>query len=104
MSKTMGNINVEDARNKVSDIKVYGNGDLFTLLAKASSQREGWMKLTKAMPVTGGCVVQVTTQQRNPDGSYAVAEAITYVPGVVIYEDGKGNKYLGCAASASVPL
>jgi hypothetical protein len=39
-----------------------------------------------------GVVVQVTTQQRNPDGSYAVAEALTFVPKAVIYEkkDEKG--------------
>ena len=62
-------------------------GDQFKLLSKASSQREGWMKSTKAMQVPGGCVVQVTTQQRNPDGSYALAEAITFVPGVIIHVD-----------------
>jgi hypothetical protein len=39
------------------------------------------MKSTKAMEIPGsGCVVQVTTQQRNLDGSYSVAEALTYVP------------------------
>lgn len=44
------------------------------------------MKSTKAMQVPGGCVVQVTTQQKNPDGSYSVAEALTYVPGVKIVD------------------
>jgi len=29
------NINVEEAKAKVSDIKVFGNGDLFQLIAKA---------------------------------------------------------------------
>ena len=43
------------------------------------------MKSTKAMEIPEvGCVVQVTTQQRNPDGSYAVAEALTFVPGVEV--------------------
>ena len=37
--------------------------------------------------ITGnGVVLQVTTQQRNPDGSYAIAEALTYVPDVTLYE------------------
>jgi hypothetical protein len=37
--------------------------------------------------------VQVTTQQRNPDGSYAIAEAITFVPDVYIHTvtDENGN-------------
>ena len=42
------------------------------------------MKSTKVCNVFGGCIVQVTTQQKNPDGSYAVAEALTYVPNVQI--------------------
>lgn len=85
--KTLHNSDISGAHKNVPDIKVVGNGDLFQLLCKASSQREGWMKSTKAMQVPGGCVVQVTTQQRNPDGSYAVAEALTFVPGVVIVPD-----------------
>lgn len=81
--KTLHNSDVSGARQNVPDIKVVGNGDLFRLLSKASSESEGWMKSTKAMEIPGhGCVVQVTTQQRNPDGSYAVAEAITFVPDV----------------------
>ncbi len=79
--KTLGNTDVNGARKNVSDLVVFGDGDTFQLLCKASSQKEGWMKSTKVMNIPGGgCVVQVTTQQRNPDGSYAVAEALTYVP------------------------
>jgi len=63
-------------------LKVCGDGDTFRLLCKASSQEEGWMKSTKVCNVSNGCVIQVTTQQRNPDGSYAVAEALTYVPSI----------------------
>lgn len=85
--KTLGASDVNGARQNVPDIKIFGNGDTFKLICKASSQAEGWMKSTKAMEIAGvGCVVQVTTQQRNPDGSYAVAEALTFVPGVSIVE------------------
>ena len=95
MVKTLHNSTVSGARKNVKDIKVVGNGDMFRLLCKASSEAEGWMKSTKAMEVVGGCVVQVTTQQRNPDGSYVVAEALTYVPGVKIApDDGEGRKLM----------
>lgn len=90
--KTLHNSDVSGARKNVKDIKVVGDGDMFALLCKASSESEGWMKSTKAMQVVGGCLVQVTTQQRNPDGSYAVAEALSYVPGVRVFEDGNGRK------------
>lgn len=83
MEKSLGNTDQNGARKNVKDIVIFGE-DLFKLLSKASSRDEGWMKSTKAMEVTGGCVVQVTTQQRNPDGSYVVAEALTFVPGVQI--------------------
>ncbi len=72
--KTLFNADVSGAKVNVPDLIVVGNGDLFQLLCKASSQREGWLKSTKAMEVPGGCVVQVAAQQRNPDGSSTVAE------------------------------
>lgn len=92
--KTLKNSDISGARVNVKDIKVVGNGDLFQLLCKAYSEAEGWMKSTKAMEVSGGCVVQVTTQQRNPDGSYAVAEALTFVPNVGIVIDVNGGRKL----------
>lgn len=82
--KTLGNTCANGATKNVKDIIFWGNGDLFQLISKASSQNEGWMKSTKAMDVGVGVVVQVTTQQRNIDGSYSIAEAITFVPGVEI--------------------
>lgn len=88
--KTLGNTDVNGAAVNVSDLTVFGDGDTFKLICKASSQKEGWMKSTKACEIIGvGCIVQVTTQQRNPDGTYAVAEALTFVPGIRIQEDQK---------------
>ena len=85
--KTLGNTDSNGARKNVRDIQFFGNGDLFQLLGKASSESEGWMKSTKAMEIEGaGCVVQTTTQQRNPDGSYALTDAITFIPYVKIQE------------------
>ena len=83
LENTLKNTDQDKCRKNVPDVVVFG-GDLFKLLSKASSQDEGWMKSTKAMETTTGCVVQVTTQQRNPDGSYSVAEALTFVPGANI--------------------
>jgi hypothetical protein len=83
-AKNLGISEVKGAKENISDLIVYGDGDTFRLLCKASSEKQGWMKSTKVCNVINGCLVQVTTQQRNPDGSYAVAEAITYVPGVQI--------------------
>ena len=93
--KTLHNSQVSGARENVGDLKVVGNGDMFQLLCKASSLEEGWMKSTKAMYIPKvGCIVQVTTQQRNPDGSYSVAEALTFVPGVRILEDDNQGRRL----------
>ncbi len=73
---------VRGAKANISDLQVYGDGDTFALLCKASSQDQGWMKSTKVCNVQGGCIIQVTTQQKNPDGSYSLAEALTYAPNV----------------------
>lgn len=87
-------VSVEDAKAKVPDIKVVGNGNLFRLLCKASSVEQGWMKSTKGMQTASGVIVQVSTQQRNEDGSYAVAEALTFVPGATIVADDNGGAKL----------
>ena len=87
--KTLDNTNVEEAKKKVSDIQVFGNGDLFTLICKASSKEQGWMKSTKAMETPKGCVIQVSTQQGDN-----VAESVCFVPDVKILENEKG-RYLG---------
>ena len=92
--KTLYNSDISGTRQNVKDVKIVGNGDMFQLLCKASSQEEGWMKSTKACDVGDGCIVQVTTQQKNPDGSYAVAEALTYVPFVKIVDDENGGRKL----------
>ena len=90
--KTLGNTTASQAKDNVKDLVIWGDGNMFKLLSKASSEEEGWMKSTKAMEIPGvGCVVQVTTQQLNNDGvtlvnSQAVAEAVTFVPGVKIEE------------------
>ncbi len=88
--KTLENSDVSGTRVNVPDVKVFGNGDTFRLLCKASSKAEGWMKSAKAMQIDGvGCVVQVTTQQ----GDH-VAEALTFVPNVVIVDDEFGGRKL----------
>ena len=85
--KVLDNTNVEDVKVSTNDIKVFGNGDLFRLISKASTKSQGWMKSTKAMEIEDvGCVLQVTTQQGDN-----VAEALTFIPGVRISEDNDGN-------------
>lgn len=84
MTKTFNNSDINKAKEQVSDLEVFGEGDLWKLISKASSQQEQWMKSTKAMEIPGvGCLVQVTTQQGDN-----VAEAMCFVPGVGIVGDG----------------
>ena len=87
VQKSLHNTVSNPAKKNVSDLVIWGNGDSFKLLYKASSEREGWMKSTKALEIPhAGCVVQVTTQQRNEDGTYALAEAAVFVKGAKITE------------------
>lgn len=83
MAKTLKNTDADGASKNVKDIIFWGNGDTFKLISKASSEKEGWMKSTKAMQIDRvGCVIQVTTQQGDN-----IAEALSFVPGVMIYEE-----------------
>ncbi len=87
--KTLKNTTSSGATENVKDIKFWGNGDTFALISKAHSEKEGWMKSTKAMGIPNiGCVVQVTTQQGDN-----IAEAVCFVPGVRIHAstDKQGN-------------
>lgn len=79
VEKSLHNTTTNGARKNVKDIVFWGDGDSFKLISKASSEAEGWMKSTKAMQAGKDVVVQVTTQQRNIDGSYSLAEALTTV-------------------------
>jgi len=91
--KSLHNTTSNGAKKNVKDIKFWGDGDLFQLISKASSEAEGWMKSTKAMEIENiGCVVQVTTQQRNPDGSYAISDAVTFVPNATIISEINENE------------
>ena len=98
--KTLHNSTVSGARKNVSDLAVFGDGDTFKLISKASSKAECWMKSTKAMEIDGvGCVVQVTTQQGDN-----VAEALTFVPGVMIIDidrDKANGRKLVCSVLRS---
>lgn len=79
VEKSLHNTTANGAKKNVKDIVFWGDGDSFKLISKASSEAEGWMKSTKAMQAGKDVVVQVTTQQRNIDGSYSLAEALTTV-------------------------
>ena len=75
----------EDTKKNIDDAFIFGD-DCWKLITKFSSESRGTMKSTKAMQCGTDVVVQVTTQQRNPDGSYSIAEALTTVKNKKIEE------------------
>lgn len=100
----MKQYDITDAKGaaaNITDLKRWGDPDMWKLLAKASSDEGKWMKSTKAMEIPGiGCVIQVTTQQGDQ-----VAEALTFVPFASIIEtvDGNGDVYERRLAMPSMP-
>ena len=82
MTKTLDITDAKGATANIADLKRWGDVDAWKLIAKASSDAEGWMKSTKAMAIDGiGVVIQVTTQQGNN-----IAEALTFVPFATIVD------------------
>ncbi len=72
----------KDAKKVMPDLKTFGNGNLFKLIARESSEDEGWIKSTRVMNIERlGCALQVSTQLRDQ-----VAEAICFVPGAQVFE------------------
>lgn len=85
-SKTLDNIDIAIAKAKIPDLKVFGDGDTFRLICKASSEQEGWSKSCKAMEIPNcGCVINVSTQQIDANGCNSIAEALVFVPEVHIH-------------------
>lgn len=91
MEKTLDITDSKGAKAAIPDLKLFGDPDTWKLVCKASTNGEGWMKSTKAMEIPGwGCVLQVTTQQRNPTGDYVLAEALVALPGTCIERSADG--------------
>lgn len=84
--KPLGNTTTIDAVKSTNDIQIVGNPDKWVLICKASSERQGWMKSTKAYELLSGCLIQVSTEKRNPDGSWSLCEAIQFIPNLTIRE------------------
>ncbi|NEQ46528.1 MAG: hypothetical protein F6K00_24495 [Leptolyngbya sp. SIOISBB] len=80
----------------LDDVETVGNPDTFKLLFKAQGISQGsfFKKSTKAMRVPGGCIIQVTNERQNPDGSWNVAEALTFIPGDLVVEKDINNGHL----------
>ena len=87
-TKIMGITDQKAAKDNVKDINFFG-ADLFKLMSKASSEKEGWMNSTKGMWVKGAGVMVNTTSIHNGRRS----EALAFFPNVILKEtkDGKGN-------------
>lgn len=110
--------NIAERGKMTPDLQVFGDGNAWQLLRKATSRDEGWDKSTKAYEIEGvGCLVQVSTTRTSISGAVAVAESVTFVPGVLIqayYQDGMlvqrdlaplGSEYIVCRYTAEyVPL
>ena len=80
---------------KATGTVLTGMADKWHCIAKAVNEAEGWMKTTKALQVSAaGCLIQVTTQQKNHDGTWSTAEAVCFAPGVNLVVEGGVAKFL----------
>ena len=74
-----------------SDVKFWGDSELFKLISKSSSISEGWVRMVKAMQAGKNIMLSTSTQQRNPDGTYVVSEALSLIPSALIVEEKDAN-------------
>jgi hypothetical protein len=85
--RSMSVTNLKQAAEAASDIHVHGDPDAWECVCKTSSESQGWMRSTKRMKVVDpatrqlrGWLYSVSHMQRNENGTYALAEAVTFVP------------------------
>ncbi len=74
--------------------KIKYSGDISNLKLLYKVQGDKWLKSTKALQVPGGCVIQVTTERLQADGSWQNAEALAYVPGIILKSIKNGKGYI----------
>lgn len=86
MAKVLKSTETISVNKTVIDTKFWGDTDAWRLISRASSENEGWMSSTSAIQLNEGCLVGVTGQQRNPDGSYSLSDAVAFVPKARISE------------------
>jgi hypothetical protein len=87
--------NTQDAKDQALDegtgIEVYGNPDQLKLLFKV--QGVGWKKSTKALPVPGGCIVQMTTERQGSDGTWSTSEAMQFIPNATVVASSAAGEF-----------
>jgi len=85
--KTLTNVDMESLKGNVSDVELFGNAEKWLCIAKCWSEKENWMKSTKAMEIPGfGCLVQVLEQYQDK-----TTTSITAIPGVGVYPSKSGG-------------
>ena len=81
--------------NMVNINTVVGDACMYCILCKIANEAEGWVKTTLAYEIINiGCVVLVSTQQKNDDKTYALSETSVFVPGVSIAQCINGGNKL----------
>lgn len=90
--KTLSNSANSTVKDNVPDVVLMGvKSNNWRLMCKAFSKKEGWMKSTKGLNLsTNQVLIQTTTQQKNSDGSYSIADTLIAVNGNLIESDEKG--------------
>ena len=96
--KVLNNTNMEDTKQNVPNLEVYGNPGAWVLISKASSRLQGWMKSTKAMEIYAfqgvfqGVLVQTETELHEVGSqTTSCSQALCFLPGVHI-SDLKGEE------------
>ncbi len=85
-------LNIDNTEDKLVEEEIHlGRKDLWVVLKLDHQPSSGWQRKTEAMEIKGtGCLVKVTTQKKNKDGTHSLAEALSFVPNSRI--EGEGEK------------
>jgi hypothetical protein len=83
---------VKETKDVKGPAEIVGEPDRMKLLFKAAGPT--WVRSTKAMEAGNGCIVQISTQFMTVAGDWAIAEAVTYAPGVRVMDGAQGGRYL----------
>lgn len=98
--RNVGNKNTKETKTTTPDLEVFGNPDIFRLIAKASSETEGWMRSTKAMHIPHIGVVLHVSQLDNGQ----ISDALEFIPGAGLVEREDGTFQIVAMTPAFSPF
>lgn len=98
MKRPLDVTDAQDAREKMPDIKIFGDGNLYELIGKDVNPQQNYMETLKGMDSPSGCHLQVEIRYGK-----VIAQAVVVIPNAkhIMFNGVKPSQFLTMARAVS---